>query len=338
MLCDLRVFETVIGDGMANHRAANALGVAGGAGSGALSGGLIGGPIGAGIGALIGGGLAGAQNVVAHRQRKKAEDMAKKTLNPKDKKKKSSFFSGEEARTEQLPLHNPEQAAAMKALLPGTVARLGGNEFDFAPIEQKSRRDFEKYTVPSLANRFSAFGGGTSTDSYRQALASAQAEHETGLAGLKSEYGLKQQTQQQNMLNTLLQPAHQNLYFPQQPGFGQRLAEGLIPQAAGALLQHGIPALIGAGSNYFGNKQQPVPTMPQGAQAAAPTIGASSTPQGQAAQALAQSSQPQSVLGGAGANVAKSGLSTAGKVGLGLGAGVGSYALTQYLSDLLRRG
>ncbi len=338
MLCDIGVFETNIGDSMANHRAANAFSVAGGAASGALPGFLAGGPIGAGIGALIGGGLAGAQNVVGHRQRKKAEDMAKGVLNPKDKKK-SSFWNGEQARTEQLPLHNPEQAAAMKALLPGVVDKLGGNQFDFAPIEEKSRRDFQKYTVPSLANRFSAFGGGTSTDAYQQALASAHGEHETGLAGLKSEYGLKQQTQQQNLLNTLLQPAHQNLYFPQQPGFGQRLAEGLIPQAAGALIQHGIPALIGAGSSYFGgNKQQPVPTMPQGAQATAPTIGAASTPQGQAAQALAQSSQPVSQLGGAGANVAKSGLSTAGKVGLGLGAGAGGYALTQYFSDLLRRG
>ncbi len=78
--------------------------------------------------------------------------------------------------------------------------------------------------------------------------------------------------------------------------------------------------------------------MPQGAQSVTPTIGAASTPQGQAAQALAQSSQPQSVLGGAGANVAKGGLSTAGKLGLGLGAGAGTYALTQYFSDLLRRG
>ncbi len=164
---------------MAKHRAANALGVAGGALSGALPGFAVGGPIGAGIGALIGGGLGGAQNVVAHRQRKKAEEMAKKTLNPnqKDKNKKGSFLSGEPSRTEQLPLHNPEQAAAMKALLPGTVERLGSNQFDFAPIEEKSRRDFQKYTVPSLANRFSAFGGGTSTDAYQQALASAQAEH-----------------------------------------------------------------------------------------------------------------------------------------------------------------
>lgn len=323
---------------MARHRAANALGVAGGAASGALPGFLAGGPIGAGIGALIGGGLAGAQNVVAHRQRKKAENMAKGVLNPKDKNKKGSFLSGEPARTEQLPLHNPEQAAAMKALLPGTVERLGSNQFDFAPIEEKSRRDFQKYTVPSLANRFSAFGGGTSTDAYQQALASAQAEHETGLAGLKSEYGLKQQTQQQNLLNTLLQPAHQNLYFPQQPGFGQRLAENLIPQLAGSAIQHGVPALLSAGSNYFGNRQQAVPTMPQGAQATTPTIGAASTPQGQAAQALTQSAQPASVLGGAGANVAKGGLSTAGKAGLGIAGGVGAYALTQYLTDLLRRG
>lgn len=324
---------------MANHRAANALGVAGGAASGALPGFLAGGPVGAGIGALIGGGLAGAQNIVADKQRKKAEKMAKKTLNPKDKKPGSSFWDGEQARTEQLPLHNPEQAAAMKALLPGTVERLGGNQFDFAPIEEKSRRDFQKYTVPSLANRFSAFGGGTSTDAYQNALASAQAEHETGLASLKSEYGLKQQTQQQNMLNTLLQPTHQNLYFPQQPGFGQRFAENLLPQLTGAAIQHGVPALINAGSNYFGNKQQAVPTMPQGTQSTTPTIGAASTPQGQAAQALAQSAQPASVLGGAGANVAKQGgLSTAGKAGLGLAGGAGAYALTQYLSDLLRRG
>jgi len=300
------------------------------------SGALAGAPFGP-LGALVGGGAGlaagGVQALIENSRKKKAA--AATGTGELGGDRKGSFWSGYSDYTKQLPILSPEQITAMNALLPGTVEQLRGQQFDFSPIEEKSRRDFQRYTEPGLANRFAAFGGGTSTDAYRQALASARSEHELGLAGLKSEYGLKQQTQALNLLNTLLQPQYQNLYFPSTPGFGQSFAANALPQLASSALQHGIPAIADWASRRQATAQQPVPTMPTAPQSAAPTIAQAATPQGQAVQQLAQAAAPTPQLGGAGTT---RGISPLGRGALGLGAGAAGVALTNLLVNQMRGG
>lgn len=215
---------------------------AGYAASGAAAGAPFG-PLGAGVGALAGGGIGLLRSLFGNKKNTATGNVqnavsARQIPNQPG----GNFLTGYTGYNQQLPTKSPEQISAINQLLPGTVNRLQGNEFDFNPIEQKSRQDFNKYTVPSLANRFAALGA-TNTDAYQNALANAQSEHELGLAGLRSEYGLRQQGQQQNLLGTLLAPQYENLYTPAQGGFVQGLAQNSTP----ALAQQGTEAL----SNFF---------------------------------------------------------------------------------------
>jgi hypothetical protein len=323
---------------MAKNSARHAVGVLGTAGTGALAGAPFG-PIGALVGAGVGGLAGGIQNLIADRPRKQAEAMAKKQKllakkggNPGEVpgERTGNFWSGYNDYTSRFPLHGPEQIAANNALLPRTVERLQGNEFDFTPIEERSNQNFQKKVLPGIAHLFSKYPGGSSSSGYQSVIGSAAAEHQLGLNALRQEYGLQQQTQQQNLLNTLMQPQYQTIYHPPTQGFGQSLATNILPQLASAGIQYGIPALV----NAYGNKQQTpqTPTTAGLVPGAPQTIGSASTPAGQATEALAQSGAKQNVLGGVGAN--KGGLTTAGKAGLSGAALVGGLALTNWLKNL----
>lgn len=92
--------------------------------------------------------------------------------------------------------------------------------FNFAPIEQQARTQFNTQTIPSLAERFTAMGGegGQRSSAFQGALGRAGSDLEQGLAALKAQYALPQaqlaQNQQQlgqnqqginlNLLQTLL--------------------------------------------------------------------------------------------------------------------------------------
>lgn len=165
--------------------------------------------------------------------------------------RQGDWENGYEDFVKNFTTATPEQQNVLKALLPQVQDRLGSDQFDFGPIEAKSRKDFNTNVIPSLANRFSAFGGGTSTPGYQHALATAQGEHETGLAALKSEYGLKQRGMDQSLLKTLLAPQTQNLYQPHKQGFNEifeqkrRLGElGLDEATARKELEEGFAAKI----------------------------------------------------------------------------------------------
>ena len=117
----------------------------------------------------------------------------------------------------------------------------GQQGFDFAPIAQQARTQFQTQTVPMLAERFASLGSNRGSSGLEGTLASAGAGLEEGLAGLQSKYSLaaqgQQQGQRQQLLSLLLslamQPSFESAYKPATPGFLGSLAGGLGQSAGG---------------------------------------------------------------------------------------------------------
>jgi hypothetical protein len=160
------------------------------------------------------------------------------------------FLKDYPASVQAVPNLRPNQLAVQNQAL-GNVSNLlkdtNQYKFDFAPIEQKAREDFQTKTVPSLAERFVGQGSGTSSSAFRGALGGAGSELETNLGALGAEYGLRNQAQQQGHLSNLLgyglQPSFENIYTPSQPGLAKSAAPGVLNAAT----QLGVAAIQGGG-------------------------------------------------------------------------------------------
>lgn len=142
------------------------------------------------------------------------------------------FLIGQPGQLQQFPRLSPQQLG-LQSSLGGSAQQLlpqVQQGFDFAPIAQQARTQFNTQTVPSLAERFTSLGAQNSS-AFQGALGQAGAGLEESLAGLQSKYGLAQQGQQQQLLLALLgmalQPQFENAYFPSRPGLFQGLAGGL---------------------------------------------------------------------------------------------------------------
>ena len=160
-----------------------------------------------------------------------------------------NFLVGTPGRTQQFERFTPQQQGLQNASINSIQDLLkmlqsrgqgGQGQFDFAPIAQQARQQFQSQTAPSIVERFASLGGsGTRGSSgLNSALAGAGANLEQGLAGLQSKYNLAQGGQQNQLLQILLslagQPSFENAYFPSQPGFLQGAASG-IGQGLGSL-------------------------------------------------------------------------------------------------------
>jgi len=118
---------------------------------------------------------------------------------------------GKSERVMQSPLMNPQQQQIFSQLL----GKLGGQNFDFGPIEDAARNNFTSKTVPGIAERFTAMGDNRGGSNYMGALGEAGAGLELGLGAMKQNYNFQQQGQLQNLLgmNTF-----ENTIMPRQPG------------------------------------------------------------------------------------------------------------------------
>jgi len=150
-------------------------------------------------------------------------------------------LTGYSAATQQLPRYTPEQQALINSLIPHVQQGLQ-QKSDFAPIAEQARRSFSTKTVPSIAERFTAMGGGQRSSAFQGALGQAASDLETNLAALGSGHALQQQALLQNLLGHALSPSFENIYIPQTSGLFGSLAAG-----AGASLPF-LSLLSGIGS------------------------------------------------------------------------------------------
>ena len=131
------------------------------------------------------------------------------------KKSMSKLFMGEPERERQFQRFTPEQQSALDQLL-----KQGMESTDISGIEGLARKRFEEETIPSIAERFTAMGGGQRSSAFQSTLGRAGSDLEAQLAALRPQLGMQK-------LGMGLQPRFETAYQPSQPGMLQTGATSL---------------------------------------------------------------------------------------------------------------
>lgn len=169
----------------------------------------------------------------------------------------------------QAPNFTPDQMGIQNRLAQMGQQRIENPSAGFLPFENRAREQFARQTVPSLAERFTAFGGDNQRSSaFTGALGQAGADLESQLSQNAAQYGLQNQQFGLNLAQAGLQPQYNQTYY--QPNdssnnLGNNLAHGGV-----SLLE----SYLRAPGNGFGEKLSSMLGVPSGVTAAAaPLIG-----------------------------------------------------------------
>jgi hypothetical protein len=140
------------------------------------------------------------------------------------------------------PLLNPQQQNLQGLTIQNLMQMLQqGNQGpaqyqnSFAPIAQNARENFYSNTVPSLAERFTALGGGQNSSAFQGALGQAGAGLESDLGAMGAQFGQQQQQLDQgyllNLLKLALAPQFESSYIPGKSGLlggaGNAVGQGI---------------------------------------------------------------------------------------------------------------
>lgn len=136
----------------------------------------------------------------------------------------SDFFLGPKARVQQAGLFTPQQSGLQNQSIQQLLQLLqGGQSKSFDPIARQATTQFNTQTIPGLAERFTAMGGGQNSSAFQGALGAAGAGLQENLASLGSQHN----SQLMQLLSSLgMQPQFENLVFQGQPGALHGVAEG----------------------------------------------------------------------------------------------------------------
>lgn len=141
----------------------------------------------------------------------------------------SPLLSGPQQQLQGLTIQN-----LMQMLQPG-MQSAQNYQNAFAPIAQNARENFYSNTVPSLAERFTALGGGQNSSAFQGALGQAGAGLESELGAMGAQFGQQQQQIDQsyllNLLRLALAPQFETSYIPGKSGLlggaGQAAGQGI---------------------------------------------------------------------------------------------------------------
>jgi hypothetical protein len=129
----------------------------------------------------------------------------------------------------------------------------------FEPIAQQAMTNFNQNIIPSIAERFTAMGGGQRSSAFQGALGGAGAGLAENLASMKSQYNMQLLPILMQMLQMGTTPQYENMYLPGQQGILQSGLESLLhgagAAAGGALTGGGWGALMSGIQGLFGKKQ-----------------------------------------------------------------------------------
>lgn len=182
---------------------------------------------------------------------------------PQQAQEQGGFFSQTPPSNLPLPLLRPEQQQYQNFILqqlPGLLQNIQGrlgqpattSQFDFGPIAQQARTQFQTQTVPTLAERFGALGGESrGSSAVLGQLGAAGAGLDESLASLGQQYGMQQQAfnygAQQNQVNQLMSL----LSLLSGQGLG-RSTENIYDPGRTAGWQQGLNSLLGGLGNVGG--------------------------------------------------------------------------------------
>jgi len=132
----------------------------------------------------------------------------------------SRFLFGEPEKEQQFQRFTPEQQSALDQLLQQGLGNIGTDA-----IEGLARKRFQEETIPSLAERFTAMGGGQRSSAFQSSLGRAGSDLESQLAALRQQGGMQQ-------LGMGLTPRFDTGYRPATQGMlgsGAQSLAGLLP-------------------------------------------------------------------------------------------------------------
>lgn len=139
------------------------------------------------------------------------------------------------------------------------LKQLQGQQFNFDPIAQQARTQFQTKTIPSIAERFTRMGDNAGSSALLASLGSAGSGLEQALAAMKSQYGLQERGLNQQLLQQLLgvglHPTQSHYFDQGEQGYGGQLLSMLAQAAlaAGTGGAAGVPGAISSGIGLFGN-------------------------------------------------------------------------------------
>lgn len=161
---------------------------------------------------------------------------------------------GRSPRVEQMQNFNPEQNAMMNQAMNRGWGSLGN--FDFAPIEAQARQGFQQTTVPGIAERFTALGGGQRSSAFSQALGQAGAGLETNLAAMKQNYNLQQMPAMLQLMQMGLTPRYDYMMHPGNQGVLQTGINAFAGGLGGAIGSGGFNPMAMLGGAQKGAEQE----------------------------------------------------------------------------------
>jgi hypothetical protein len=157
---------------------------------------------------------------------------------------KSNFWTGSKAGFQDIPLYTQQQQGAQNQALQTGLGLL--NNPGQSPMAQQAINQFNTQTIPGLAERFTALGGGQRSSGFQQALGAAGSGLQQSLASMGFQQALP-------LLQYGGQQQYQTAHIPGQQGFLQGIAgpllQALLSGATGGIggLALGGTAGIGKG-------------------------------------------------------------------------------------------
>ncbi len=160
------------------------------------------------------------------------------------------FLFGEPGTPQFLPTQTGQQQGLQGLTIQNLMQMLSGGmggpqqyQQAFAPYAQNAREQFTSQTVPGLAERFTALGGGQNSSAFQGALGQAGAGLESSLAGMGAQFGQQQQQLDQNYLLNLLRfalmPQFETQYRPATGGLvgagAEKFAQGVGKAGSAAM-------------------------------------------------------------------------------------------------------
>lgn len=146
----------------------------------------------------------------------------------------SSLF-GSGSRQEQVPKYSSEQQQVLNQILAQAMGGMQNPTKGFGPIEEQARMGFRQKTLPSILERFAGMGQNRMSSGLMGSLGEAGTGLETNLAAMKSQYGLQNQGNLQNLLGMGLTQQFDTIYKPKSPGILGGMMGGLGQGLGGAL-------------------------------------------------------------------------------------------------------
>jgi len=189
------------------------------------------------------------------------------------------------------PIYTPQQQTNFSNLQDLAAQRFANPEAGFGPIEDRARRQFSRNTIPSLAERFTAMGGGQRSSAFQESLGQAGADLESQLAQLRGQYGQQAEQQALQQMNLGLTPLY-NQQYTEPFSSGQAAAQIAAPVMDAATKTFGpavgtaLGTLAGGGTLGAGAKAALGSALGLGKGASLGAIAAALAPLGLAAGVL----------------------------------------------------